>query len=152
MDINTILDQPFTFTRRNQLIPCELRPTWKISLMLIVFGLLAKNNKCSLKKLHVANWVVKSEDHVEEFLFWTKDTNGVRPDIRMEPALDRAIELMIGDKFLLKTDGRLEVTDAGMKIFEKLNEASLLEIERKRLLAIKKYMTEANVERIFKVA
>ncbi|MDI5838359.1 hypothetical protein [Shewanella xiamenensis] len=152
MNINQILNKPFTFTRRSQLIPGDLRPAWKSALILIIFGVIGKNNKCSLKKLHIANWISKSGDHVEEFLYWAGDTKSVRPDIRMEPALDRAIELMVGTKLLIKSKGKLEITDLGLEMFEKLNKLSVLETEKNRLLAVKKFITETNVERVFKVA
>lgn len=152
MDINQILNQPFTFTRRSQLIPSDLRPIWKATLVLLIFGILGKNSKCSLKKLHIANWISKSGDHMEDYLYWAKDTNAVRPDIRMEPALDRVLEMMVGDKLLVKSKGKLEITDSGLENFEKLNELTIFEVEKGYLLAVKKYMTEANVERVFKVA
>lgn len=152
MDINQILNKPFTFSRRSQLIPSDLRPVWKAALVLMIFGILGKSNKCSLKKLHIANWISKSADHVEDFLYWADDTNSVRPDIRMEPALDRVIELMVGDKLLIKLKGKLEITDLGLDLYENLIELSVLEVEQERLLAVKKVMTEANVERVFKVA
>jgi hypothetical protein len=152
MDINQILNQPFTFTRRSQLIPSDLRPAWKAALVLIIFGLLGKSNNCSLKKLHIANWITKSGDHVEEFLYWAENTTGVRPDIRMEPALDRAVELMVGDKLLIKSNGKLLITELGQELFDRLNESSVFKIEKDRLLAVKSYMTEANVEQVFKVA
>ncbi|MCU7962652.1 hypothetical protein L5M28_08715 [Shewanella sp. SW32] len=151
MDINQILNQPFTFTRRSQLIPSDLRPVWKAALVLIIFGLLGKSKKCSLKKLHIANWITKSDDHVEDFLYWANDTRGVRPDIRMEPALDRAVELMVGDKLLTKLKGKLEITELGLDAFEKLRNSSVFEIEKNRLLVVRKFMTETNVELVFKV-
>lgn len=151
MDINLLLNQPFTFTRRNQLIPSDLRPVWKASLVIIIFGLLCKNNKCSLKKLHLANWLSKSADHVSEFLHWANDNTGVRPEIRMEPALDRVIELMVGDRLLVKSGGNLEITELGIDICNKLNGLSVFDVEIKRLRSVKKYMAEANVERVFKV-
>jgi len=152
MDINQILNQPFTFKRRSQLIPSDLRPVWKATLVLLIFGVLSKNNKCSLKKIHIANWISKSGDHMEEFLYWVKDTNSVRPDIRMEPALDRVLEMMVGDKLLIKSKGRLEITECGLVAFKKLSESPVFEVEKGYFLAVKKYMTEANVERVFKVA
>lgn len=151
MDINQILNKPFTFTRRSQLIPSDLRPVWKASLVIIIFGLLGRSNKCSLKKLHIANWISKSGDHLEEFLYWVTDTNSIRPDIRMEPALDRVLELMVGDKLLVKSKGKLEITELGLQLYEKLTKSSAFETEKERLLAVKKLMTEANVERVFKV-
>lgn len=152
MNLNKILNQPFTFARRSQLIPGELRPIWKVSLILLIFGILAKSNKCSLKKLHIANWVTKSEDHIDELKTWSTNTTAIRPDIRIEPSLDRAIELMVGDNLLIKTNGKLEVTKLGLELFKRLDEADVLKVEKDSLLAVKKIMTEANVERIFKVA
>jgi hypothetical protein len=151
MDINQILDKPFTFTRRQKLIPSDLRPIWKASLVLLIFGILNKKNKCSLKKVHIANWISKSESHLDDFLYWVNDTNGIRPDIRMEPALDRVLEMLVGDALLIKSNGRLEITESGYDVFNKLNESATFEVEKKYFMAVKKYMTEANVERIFKV-
>lgn len=152
IDINEILNQPFSFRQRNQLIPSEIRATWKISLVLIIFHLSAKKNMCSLKKLHVANWITKSEEHLQDFLHWTVDTSQIRPDIRLEPALDRAIEILVAEKLLKKTKGKLEITDKGISIAEKIYELDVFESEKRDLVLATKKMTEANVERIFKLA
>lgn len=151
MDINKILDRSFSFTRRNQLIPTELRPIWKASIVLLIFNILSRNGCCSLKKIHIANWIVMSESHVENFLYWTNDTTGVRPDIRMEPAIDRIVEIMVGEKFLEKIDGKLKITEDGLLLALKIQNYSIFEVEKSRLSAVKKFMTETNVERVFKV-
>lgn len=151
MNISDIINKPFTFNRRRQLIPSELRPLWKASLVILIFGILSKNNKCSLKKVHIANWLSKSSVHVGDYLDWSKDTTQIRPDIRMEPALDRVLEMLVSDGILIKTKGKLEITEFGQSIFIKLNEFELLGVERNYLLAVKKYMTETNIDRVFKV-
>lgn len=69
----------------------------------------------------------------------------------MEPALDRAVELMVGDKLLTKLKGKLEITELGLDFFEKLRNSSVFEIEKNRLLVVRKFMTETNVELVFKV-
>ena len=152
IDINDILNRPFTFRKRKQIVPGEIRVTWKVSLILIIFHLIAKNKKCSLKKLHVANWITKSDKHLQDFLHWAADTSQVRPGIRMEPAFDRAIEILVADKILKKVKGKLEITDKGASIAEKINGMGVFESEKKQLLAVKKKMSEANIERVFKVA
>ena len=150
--INEILNQPFSFRQRNRLIPSETRVTWKVSLILIIFHLTAKKNMCTLKKLHVANWITKSDEHLESFIQWSADTSQVRPEIRLDPALDRAIEILVAENFLKKIKGKLQITDKGIGISEKIYELDIFEFEKRDLALIAKKMTETNIERIFKVA
>lgn len=151
MDINDFLDQPFTFTKRKQFIPCEMRPIWKMSLLIIIVGVLRKNDACSLKRIHVANWVTKKQQHLDELLDWSNKNTNIKPEVRMEPSVDKALELLISDGYLNKVAGRLEFSDLGEAAFLSLNQDSIFLLEKEYLDKAKRYLSDANVDRIFKV-
>ncbi|MGM7746147.1 serine/threonine protein kinase [Yersinia enterocolitica] len=151
MKIEDILDRPFTFTKRPQLIPCEMRPLWKASLIMVIFGLTAKNNACSLKKVHVANWISKSKKHFDDFIAWNNSDFYLKPEIRLDPTLDRTLELLLADGFLEKTEDRIKITESGLLAFNKIITTDGFAFERKSLTSAKKYLSEASIDRIFKV-
>ena len=104
--VEDIIGRPFTFTRRPEHLPCEMRPMWRASLIIISFTLVAsRTSTCSLKKIHVINWLLKSEKNSNDFGFWTINKDGVKPEVRMDPTLDRAIELLLAEKFITHENG-----------------------------------------------
>jgi len=151
MNINEFINQPFTFNKRKRLFPIEIRATWKASLLLLMFSMVSRSQTCSLKKLHVANWVIKSHDHLNEFIRWTSDFGLNKPDIRLEPSLDCAVEILVSEGLLIKHNGKIKLTERGSIKAKQIEQLDVLKPEKERLQQAKKLMTETNVEKIFKV-
>lgn len=150
--VEDIIGRPFTFTRRPEHLPCEMRPMWRASLIIISFTLIAsRTSACSLKKIHVINWLLKSEKNSNDFGFWTINKDGVKPEVRMDPTLDRAIELLLAEKFITHENGKYSLTDKGNKSSLELLTMDVFKKESGILLKNKKGLTEANITKLFQV-
>lgn len=106
---------------------------------------------CSLKKLHVINWVLKSERNVTEFEFWNANSNGLKPEVRLDPTLDRALELLVSESLIAKEDDRFIISERGNVISESLIKLDIFSLEKNILQRIKKSISETNINKIFQV-
>ena len=83
--IDEIIGRPFTFNKRPEHLPCDMRPLWRCSLLLIIFLVTGRAGCCSLKKLHLINWMLKSENNEAMFEFWLLNKEGLKPEVRLDP-------------------------------------------------------------------
>lgn len=151
MKLEELLNSPFSFQQRKAFTPCETRPLWKCSLVVLIVGLVGRDKRCSLKKIHTANWLTKSPHHFKEIVEWSKSELLFAPNIRLDPFVDRAIELIAASGYAFKSDGKIELTPKGKEFFEQLvADKEIMEQEKTALKASKKHLSEAAVERIFK--
>ncbi|WP_449649195.1 hypothetical protein [Rahnella aceris] len=104
-----------------------------------------------MKKLHIINWMLKSEKNSSDFEFWISNPDGMKPEIRLDPTLDRALELLICDGILLKNGDKFSLTDKGLEIVSNLISVDVFEKEVTVLNRFKKALTETNVNKIFQV-
>lgn len=150
--VEDIIGRPFTFTRRPEHLPCEMRPMWRASLIIIFFTIVAsKTGMCSLKKLHIINWLLKSDKNVRDFEFWVLNKDGIKPEVRMDPTFDRAIEILLAEKFISQENGKFSLTEKGIQSSIKLLSLNIFKKESDTLLKNKKGLTESNVTKIFQV-
>lgn len=149
MDINEILNSPFTFTRRKNFTPCDTRPLWKCCLIVLILGITGKSNSASLKKIHTANWITKKEEHLSSFLIWGGQESKKRPNVRLEPAIDRVLNILVSNEIAIKTEGNISLTQLGIDLFTKLNEEDIFQNEKIALAQAKKHLSEASVKRLF---
>ncbi|MBC8952288.1 serine/threonine protein kinase [Xenorhabdus sp. PB62.4] len=150
--IEDIIGRPFTFARRPEHLPCEMRPMWCASLIIIIFTLVAsKTGSCSLKKLHVINWLLKSEKNSNDFAFWVLNKDGIKPEIRMDPTLDRAIELLLAEGFLNQENSKFNLTEKGNHSSMNLLSLEVFKKESAILEKNKKGLTETNITKLFQV-
>jgi len=153
MKIEDILNSPFSFRQRKVFTPCETRPLWKGALAVLIIGVTGREKRCSLKKIHTANWLTKSPEHLSELTDWSQSNSLFAPNIRLDPFIDRAIELIAASGYARKADKKIELTPKGEKFFEQLEaDKELMTQEKAILVASKKYLSEAAVERIFKAS
>lgn len=149
MNINDILSAPFTFTKRKNFTPCDTRPLWKSSLVVLILGIAGRDNSASLKKIHTANWVTKNKEHHTSYMLWAGKDDRKRPNIRLEPAIDRVINLLVSNKLALKVEGKVSLTQMGIELFEELDSENIYTVEKDSLNTAKKYLSEAAVKRLF---
>ena len=149
MNIEDILNTPFTFTKRKNFYPCDTRPLWKSCLIILILGISGRKHAASLKKIHVANWVVKDKSHEESYVSWGGKDNLKRPDIRLDPAIDRVINLLVSNKMLSKSDGRITLTETGVLLYKQLESEDIFLHEKKSLKKVSRYLSEAAVKRLF---
>ena len=95
----------------------ELRPDWKIGALLLVLHLSSRGGKSSLRRLHILNWALRSAKNRTEFEeVRERQQHLFSFQFRFEPALGRAINLAVGEKFIEWVDGdRLQITAKGTR-------------------------------------
>jgi len=150
MDIEDILNTPFTFTKRRNHTPCDSRPLWMSCLIVLIIGDVGKNGSASLKKIHTANWIVRKEQHHKTFMEWAGKDERKRPDVRLEPSIDRVVDIMISNGVVESGNGKIKLTDIGNKLYEELREEDIFIAEKNSLASSKRFISEAAVDRLFK--
>jgi hypothetical protein len=149
MKIEDIIDSPFTFTRRKNHLACDIRPLWKICLVVLILGITGRDMSASIKKIHVASWAVKRETHLDALIIWAGKDSNKRPDVRLDPYLDEVVDLMFSSGFLGKNGDKLFLTDSGVSLFELLKNNEVFIKEITSIDRARKTISEAAVKRIF---
>lgn len=152
MNYSDLFSRPFTFARRSKSVSCDLRPLWKCCLLIVVFDLLSKNNRCSLKKIHVACWLLRDPSRLDELEGWKASAGAILPEVRFDPIVDRSVEVLLGEGYLRKVSGKLEITEKGLQESFKLADIDVFSQERDLLSRSKKIIhAESSVSKLFKV-
>jgi hypothetical protein len=140
----------FSFVRRPVPVPGDLRIVWRLSLLLMMLGT-SRSKKASLVKLHVLNDAVRSRAAVANEKNM-RHTGTLAPHwrVRVEPALGRAIDFLVGEKLAawieLSNRTGLQLTASGIKAAEVLlNNDTAMREERTFLEVVAKDVTESVV-------
>ncbi|MFN7998415.1 MAG: hypothetical protein U0Q18_32640 [Bryobacteraceae bacterium] len=136
----------FRFTRRPMAIAAELRPDWKMAALLLILQLSSRGGKSSLRRLHILNWALRSPRNRAEFEQVREHQQPLFSfQFRFEPALGRAINLAVGEKFVEWVgENRLQITTKGKRwIADITKDDSVMYQEREFLKRIGKDVTEA---------
>jgi hypothetical protein len=144
---------PFSFRRKPMPIAAELRPNWKVSMLLLILQISSHGGKSSLKRLHLLNWATRSARFRLEF-----DQSRSNPlplfgfNVRFEPAFSRAIDLAVGEQLVSWVGGnRLQLTPRGRRwVAEILEDESLMRPERDFLSRVGKSLTEPEAEQMLR--
>lgn len=139
-------DQSLRFKRRPMAIAAELRPDWKIGALLLILHLSSRGGKSSLRRLHILNWALRSAKNRAEFEQVREHHQPLFSfQFRFEPALGRAINLAVGEKYVDWVGGdRLQIAPKGKRwVKDILKDESVMQEEREFLNRIGKDITEA---------
>lgn len=146
------LNVPFTFKQRPVAVPPDLRPGWRLGLVLLILRKCCKNGRSSFARLHVLNWASRTTE-TQRALLSVLDAVS-RPDaivVRIEPALNRAVDLASGKGLLRRIGGdRVELTPAGVLAAEQVDQnENVFHEERQYLSSIGRRATENVVNQLF---
>jgi len=146
------LDTPFLFRDRSESIPGDLRPLWRISMLLLMLYIASRGKKSSFGRLHVLNWALRS-DEGRDALLGVIDGH-LLPGmvvVRIEPSLNRAVDFALGEGLVKKVGGdRIELTSTGeAEVKRILKQEELFNSEREYLEQIGKKLTEKLVSELF---
>ena len=140
----------FSFVRRPVPVPGDLRIVWRLSLLLMMLGT-SRGKKASLVKLHVLNHAARLHAAVAREKSTSNDTVPTPHwRVRVEPALGRAIDFLVGEKLAgwVQVGNRagLQLTVAGARAAEALliNDTAMRD-ERAFLGVVAKNITESFV-------
>lgn len=144
------LDVPYTFERRPEPLAAALRPTWRVPLLLLLVEK-GHGGGTSWKALHVLSWALRHPRHREMLLELRQGFD--RPDralVRIEPALDRAIDLAVALGYLDAARQRrsFRLTRAGREALNAIKASDVFTEERSYLSALRGKVTQSEVEQL----
>ncbi len=152
-DLDQVLDRPFLFRDRPMSAPSDLRPVWRVPVVVLLVSC-CRGQQATHEQLHVLNWAVRSAGSTEllgEYL-----TGEIPPDraiVRMEPALDRAVALAGGFGLTAWKGKFWTLTDSGRELLENLRTDERLLVREKKLLnALPKPLTQTAVAALLRRA
>lgn len=146
------LDAPFNFSRRPIDIPGDLRPVWRIGLLVLLLKNCCRQNRARFTQLHVLNWGIRSDDTrrcLEEAISGSIGVESLI--VRIEPSLNRAVDLAIGERLVRRCSGdQVELTQQGLDFASEIeNDALMYRPERDFMARIRKKVTATFVDGLF---
>lgn len=153
LDINE-LQTSFLFTRRPLTVPGDLRPTWKIGLIVLLLNGCCRGGRSSFARLHVLNWGIASENSKNNLLATVNNT--LSPQslvVRFDPFLNRAVDFAIGEGLVKRYDGsKIELTTMGKLLAKEISEAdSIYILEKQFINLIRHGVSENLVSKMFRL-
>ena len=137
----------FTFRRRPTSVPPDIRPEWRIPLLLLMIRN-CRGQVASREQLHVLNSAVLSAGSRHALLAAFSGQLASRsPALQFEPACDRAIDRGLGLGLMtMNPQGRLQLTDLGRSIASAVDaDDQLFTAERELLASLPKPLSQAAV-------
>lgn len=146
------LDTPFLFQRRPLSLPEDLRPSWRIALLVLLMNGCCRGGKSSRARLHVLSWSVRNSGSLQDLLAATTgDLNPRSLIVRVDPFLDRAIDFAIGEGLIGNLGGKaLKLSIAGKAFATEIGrEADIFIVEKSFIETIGHKVTEDVVTKMF---
>jgi hypothetical protein len=140
-----VLDVKFKFVPRPRDLPGDLRPNWRVPLLVLMLDMCSRGGKSSLYKLHLLNWAIRSEEQrglLLDNLSGEPDYSQIR--IQVEPSFIRAIQFAVAEKLVDRLDNsRVQITERGKQFAHDIQESDSLASEKEFLKKIGFKLTEA---------
>ena len=146
------LDVPVVFRQRPISVPGDLRPAWRICVIVLLLQKCCRQGRSSTRRLHVLSWAVRD---VEVGRALVRAIGGeVPPDtvlVRIEPALNRAVDFAIGEGLIRRqSSDRVELTADGKELAETImKDTVVLGTEKAFAESIRFNVTEDFVKKMF---
>lgn len=146
------LNVPFVFKSRAVDVPADLRPGWRIGVIVLLMKLCCREGKARFRQLHVLNWGVRTKEN--RAILIRAVTEKVPLDtviVRIEPSLNRAVDLAMAEGLVERISGdQLTLTQKGIQFADVLQQDKTLFADEKAfMLAIKKKINETFVSELF---
>jgi hypothetical protein len=148
--IDLLLDQPFVFRNRPISAPPDLRPVWRVPVVLLLVRA-CRGDRATHEQLQVLNWAIRSGVGAETLRGYL--AGEIPPEqaiVRFDPALDRAVALARGLGFIDWATRFWVLTSVGREAVKQVDEAGVLDRERSLLAELPKPLTQAAVGRLLK--
>lgn len=141
---------PFTFRERPSPVPGDLRITWRFALNLVILNK-SRAKRSSLARLYIMNDAARASNDaelLEDILIGAADSSRWR--IKVEPALGRALDLMVGESLLHWTTVSnrvgVELSATGLSLAAEIDgDEEIMTQEKSRIRTIASKLTEARV-------
>lgn len=144
----------FLFTRRPSAVPGDLRPAWRIGLLVLLLNGCCRSARSSFARLHVLNWGISSSKSRENLLAAVNGTMSAQSLIvRFDPFLNRAVDFAIGEGLIKRYDGsKIELTTQGKQLAKDIVAADTAYLSEKSFInAIRFEVSETLVSTMFRL-
>lgn len=117
----------FVFRLQPTPVPPDLRPEWKIAVLILSLSKSGWAGRMSLKKAHVLNWAVRDDSSRELFLRMMEGDRRLEDiPVRFDPSFNRALDFAAAEGLVSldkKTTGLIiELLPVGWKLAQQLEE------------------------------
>lgn len=130
------LKKPFTFQNTKTPVPADIRPMWRVSIIIIILKVSSKSNRASINKLHFLSSILRSREKMEIFLdVFNNNLHSSNLVVRFDPTLNRAVEIARAEGFVQIESGKtVSMTDKGQEFANKIiNDTELFVVEKNYL-------------------
>lgn len=143
------IDVPIKLRAVGEAIPGDMRPLWRIAVILLVLRMGSTAQTASVEKVQVANWMLRQPSRWNEFAaILSGQLPLFRFNVQFDPFIQRALNFAIGEKLIDFTDSkRLILTPLGVSVSSQIAESNdTLKPELEFLRSIKKNFNEAKIK------
>lgn len=149
--LSPLFESTYLFRDQPVSVPPDLRPIWRMSLLVLLMTRCCRQGKATLQKLHVLNWALRTPES-RDALLEALDGHAA-PDsnlVRYDPALNKTLDFARAENLVLQLDGgRYQITQKGITLAKELEADSTSFVsERSFLDSVGSRLTEALVERM----
>jgi len=146
------LETKMVFMARPESIPGDMRPLWRIGILLLILDIASRGGKSSFGRLHMLNWALRTRRNYELLTQLTsKEAKPGSIVVRVEPSLNRAVDFAHGEGLLEHVAGdRICLTQRGKDEAKKLRNEDEIFVEEKEFLnQLGNKLTEKLVKEIY---
>lgn len=131
MDKQIVSIDRITFQQKPIPIPVDYRPTYKISIIVLVLKFCCSSETSSLLKLHLFSWALKSDNNIKKFKAFI--LNNYQDDFQVwniEPSLNRGLQYAVADNLCeITTTSKYKLTSKGSDFCNKILQSDVFEDE-----------------------
>lgn len=146
------LNTEIIFRRRPLFLPEDLRPAWRIGLLVLLLSSCCRGGKSSRARLHVLSWGVRTRKSQLDLV--AAIAGNLSPDtllVRFDPFLDRALDFAIGEGLIQHVGGKsIALTPTGKQLAEEIRKSDFVfSAERGFVDLISQKVSEDLVKQMF---
>ena len=135
----TVSDKPYP-------VSIEMRPLWRISLIIICIKIVSKEeNYLDSKKVNVLVWMLIRKTRWPEYEDYLLGRTNTAPLVSVDTATFKAVEFSIAKELIYIENGRLYITEKGIALFNILLKNEIMEDEVIFLETAGKKLTDKKV-------
>lgn len=136
------------FHRRPMPLIADYRPLYKIFQILAILHYTSRGGRSSLIRLHLINWVLKSEDRKKKLLALNDDSNIPFRVWGIDPALNIALQYGVAQGLIEQQSDAYSINENGKGILLKAKDENIQFEEVEYLSKLGKRVTEKLVSRV----
>lgn len=130
-----VLEVEYKFKKRKYPLLSELRPDWKLAVLVLILNKCCVKNTASFQKVQVLIWAVKNKDNRQSILkLCTNKDKDIEYNllIRYEPSVNRIIDIALAEKYIELVKGnRIRLTIKGSAYANEIEITEGLFVEEK---------------------